>query len=66
MARLIVRDDGGGLVDEAASGGIGLKSMQQRVASLGGLFRLKRGTPRGLEVEACIPRHDRKLESPAS
>jgi two-component system, NarL family, sensor kinase len=66
LARLIVRDDGGGLVDDSASGGIGLKSMQQRVASLGGTFRLRRVDPRGLEVEACIPRHDRKLETPAT
>lgn len=62
LARLIVRDDGRGLPDEPASGGIGLKSMQQRVNSLGGVFRLRRVEPHGLEVEACLPRKDRKLE----
>lgn len=62
IARLIVRDDGRGLPDEPASGGIGLKSMQQRVSSLGGVFRLRRVEPHGLEVEACLPRKDRKLE----
>lgn len=66
VSRLLVRDDGGGLPAEFGGGGIGLKSMQQRVASLGGSFRLQRLDGGGLQVEACLPRRDRSLKAPTA
>jgi signal transduction histidine kinase len=61
-AHLVVRDNGHGLADDV-HGGIGLRSMQQRMSSLGGSLRLTRLEPHGLEVEAMLPRKDRILEN---
>ncbi|MBD8525422.1 GAF domain-containing sensor histidine kinase [Pseudomarimonas arenosa] len=60
---LLVRDDGGGLPADA-QGGIGLKSMRERLARLGGDLALRAAQPSGLEVLARLPRRDRRLESP--
>lgn len=60
-AWLFVRDDGGGLPPES-QGGIGLKSMRERLARLGGDLALRPVQPHGLEVLARLPRRDRPLE----
>lgn len=60
-AWLFVRDDGGGLPSES-QGGIGLKSMRERLARLGGDLALRPVQPHGLEVLARLPRRDRPLE----
>ena len=59
---LFMRDDGGGL-PPGAQGGIGLKSMRERVARLGGELALRPAKPNGLEVLARLPRRDRDLEN---
>lgn len=60
---LEVVDDGCGLPDNV-NPGIGLKSMRQRVVGLGGQLHLRPGEPRGLVVQATVPRRDRELETP--
>lgn len=62
-AWLRVRDDGVGLASEVR-GGIGLKSMRERITRLGGTLSLHPATPRGLEIHARLPRRDRELERP--
>ncbi|MBA8887866.1 signal transduction histidine kinase [Dokdonella fugitiva] len=59
-AYLSIRDDGGGL-PPTARGGIGLKSMRDRLARLGGELQLKPMLPNGLDVVACLPRRDREI-----
>ena len=58
---LSVRDDGSGL-PSGAQGGIGLKSMRERLAQLGGELTLRPVLPHGLEILARLPRRDRELE----
>jgi len=60
-AWLLVRDDGGGL-PAGVHGGIGLKSMRERLAKLGGDLSLRPARPNGLDVVARLPRRDRNLE----
>lgn len=60
-AWLMVRDDGGGLPADVQAG-IGLKSMRDRLARLGGELSLRQVRPHGLEVLARLPRSDRELE----
>lgn len=62
-ARLLVRDDGAGLPPDV-QGGIGLKSMRERLARLGGELSIRPAASGGLEIHAQLPRHDRELESP--
>jgi two-component system, NarL family, sensor kinase len=59
--QLKVRDNGRGLPPKRNAAGIGLKSMQLRIARLGGTFDLRVGTPNGVEVTARLPRLDRTL-----
>jgi hypothetical protein len=56
--RLFVRDDGGGLQPEVQAG-IGLNSMREHLARLGGDLVLRPSQPHGLEVLATLPRRDR-------
>ncbi len=62
-AWLVVRDDGTGLPTDV-QGGIGLKSMRERLMRLGGDLSLRPATAGGLEIHARLPRQDRPLESP--
>ena len=57
---LRVCDDGGGLPINMRAG-IGLQSMRERLARLGGQLELRPGQTRGLEVWARLPRKDRSL-----
>jgi len=57
-----VRDDGAGL-PAGVHGGIGLKSMRERLARLGGELTLTPTLPNGLEVVARLPRRDRNMEN---
>jgi signal transduction histidine kinase len=59
---LLVRDDGAGL-PVGVQGGIGLKSMRERLARLGGELTLTPTAPNGLEVVARLPRRDRVTEN---
>lgn len=59
-AWLRVCDDGGGLPINMRAG-IGLKSMKERLARLGGQLELRSDQSRGLEVWARLPRKDRIL-----
>jgi signal transduction histidine kinase len=59
---LRVRDDGAGL-PSGVHGGIGLKSMRERLARLGGELTLTPTAPNGLEVVARLPRRDRNMEN---
>jgi two-component system sensor histidine kinase UhpB len=53
--RLTVTDDGRGLpADLAASGGLGLATMRQRVEALGGRLALTAASP-GTRVEVTVP-----------
>lgn len=49
-----VEDDGVGVTD-ADVPGVGMRSMRERVAELGGTFRLRRREPRGTAVIATFP-----------
>jgi len=60
-AWLSVFDDGVGLPPDL-QGGIGLKSMRERITRLGGTLTLQPVNPRGLEIRALLPRRDRDLE----
>lgn len=62
-ARLVVRDDGAGLPPDV-QGGIGLKSMRERLIRLGGELSLQPVASGGLEIRAQLPRRDRELETP--
>lgn len=61
-AYLSIRDNGGGLPPNMR-GGIGLKSMRERLARLGGELQLRPIQPNGLDVVACLPRRDRQIEN---
>lgn len=60
---LRVADDGGGLPINMRAG-IGLKSMKERLARLGGELELRPGSPRGVDLWASLPRKDRNIERP--
>jgi signal transduction histidine kinase len=51
---LDVKDDGHGFASEAPSGGVGLASMRERAASVGGTLTVKSG-PRGTLVRVAVP-----------
>lgn len=51
---LRVEDDGSGL-PAAAEPGVGLRSMRERTAELGGRFTLGRSSRGGVVVEVCLP-----------
>jgi signal transduction histidine kinase len=51
---LDVKDDGHGFASEAPSGGVGLASMRERAASVGGTLTVKSG-PRGTRVRVAVP-----------
>ena len=51
---ITVTDDGRGF-DASSTRGIGLWSMEQRVAELGGTFEIALGTDGGAEVRVRIP-----------
>jgi signal transduction histidine kinase len=52
---LTVADDGRGLVEKEEKDGIGLASMQERVAALGGDFSIANLPEGGVSIEARIP-----------
>lgn len=52
--RVVVADDGSGLVADAREG-IGLRGMGERVAALGGRLTLESAAPRGARLEAGLP-----------
>jgi signal transduction histidine kinase len=54
--RATVEDDGHGFqVDQPTNNGIGIRSMQERIALLGGHFRLASSPGRGTKVEVWVP-----------
>lgn len=54
--RLVVRDDGVGIPDDASTGGgDGLRNMRARVGELGGTMRLERIQPSGTELSWVVP-----------
>lgn len=56
MVELLVGDDGRGLVaDQASGGGLGLRSMSERAARLGGHLALGRSPLGGVEVRLTAP-----------
>lgn len=59
---LRISDDGGGL-PAGIRGGIGFKSMRERIAQFGGELTLAPASPHGLDVRACLPRRDREIET---
>jgi signal transduction histidine kinase len=52
-----VTDDGKG-IDEAYRIGVGLTSMRERAEELGGTFTIRKITPSGTQVTACLPLPD--------
>lgn len=52
--RLEVRDDGSGIPADAAAG-VGLASLRERAAELGGTLEVRSGDPRGTVVSAALP-----------
>jgi signal transduction histidine kinase len=59
---LVVEDDGGGLAT-AARAGVGLVSMRERAAELGGTLQVAPRPARGTVVRALLPVNDRPEES---
>jgi len=57
VLRLVVEDDGVGL-PPAPPRGVGLRSMEERAAELGGSVALGRATQGGLRIEALLPLPD--------
>ncbi|MGI9607317.1 MAG: PAS domain-containing protein [Acidimicrobiales bacterium] len=58
---LDVRDDGAGISEDdllPRSGHLGIKSMMERAASLGGRLEIRRGDERGTVVRARVPKTD--------
>lgn len=53
--RLSVRDNGGGVPDQASTAGVGLASMRHRAALLGGHVTVRPVDPTGTEVSATLP-----------
>jgi signal transduction histidine kinase len=53
--RLAVADDGTGFDPQAAHGGYGLRSMQDRVRQVGGTVRVTSAAGAGTEVCAEVP-----------
>ena len=54
---IVVEDDGRG-ISAAAAPGVGLQSMRQRAAELGGTFSAAAAPGGGTRVEALLPSHD--------
>jgi signal transduction histidine kinase len=52
---LHIKDDGGGFDIEAYEQGLGIKSMQERVESLGGTLQIASSPNAGTEVQVCVP-----------
>jgi signal transduction histidine kinase len=54
--QLSIRDDGVGIDDvDAALSAHGFSGMQQRVAGLGGTFRITSSPGKGTEIEVYVP-----------
>ena len=53
--RLVVTDDGNGFDPHTAAGGVGLHSMRERAAELGGSFALTSTPGCGSRVEVVLP-----------
>ena len=56
--RLVVTDDGGGFDPRSAGGGVGLHSMRERAAELGGSYALSSTPGRGSRVEVVLPHRE--------
>ena len=52
-----VNDDGKG-IEEADRTGVGLTSMRERAEELGGTFTIKKASPCGTQITACLPLSD--------
>jgi signal transduction histidine kinase len=52
-----VNDDGQG-IEEADRTGVGLSSMRERAEELGGTFTIKKASPCGTQITACLPLPD--------
>ncbi len=70
IALLRIIDDGRGITSSTKSPragsaaiyqGLGLGTMRSRIAALGGVLRITSASPRGTQIEAALPRVDRKL-----
>lgn len=55
VAILSIRDNGTGLASQAAGGGIGLRTMEQRARLLGGELAVQSRSEGGVEVECTVP-----------
>jgi signal transduction histidine kinase len=55
--RLIVRDDGVGLIQRDLFGGPGwgVRAAQERIREVGGVLCVRNGSPRGAAIEATVP-----------
>lgn len=52
---LVIDDDGKGFVEESGKAGIGLISMRERIAALGGAFSIIGSVGKGVAIEASVP-----------
>ena len=52
--RLIIEDDGCGIVNQHTSG-FGIVGMRERVSAVGGVLTIQPALPKGLRVEAILP-----------
>lgn len=53
--RITITDDGRGVPPDAASHGVGLRGMRERVEGVGGQLNLRIGQPRGCILQALLP-----------
>jgi two-component system, NarL family, sensor histidine kinase UhpB len=58
QVRLVITDDGGGFLQGAASGGLGLTGIRERVNGLGGSCHVDSEPGRGTRITVCLPLSD--------
>lgn len=60
---LEVRDNGRGCAENERRTGFGLRSIRERIQSLGGEFRMDSEPGRGMRIAASIPLNERRLDA---
>jgi signal transduction histidine kinase len=51
----IIRDNGVGFEPERTSAGLGLQTMQERIAAFGGILKIQSAPQQGTTVEFTLP-----------
>lgn len=64
MVTLTVTDDGVGMAPVAGHRGLGMRSMAERAAAIGGTLSVGHAVPHGTQVSVSVPRHAASPDHP--